>query len=228
VDAVLPPVLVQRSDMTIIDGFHRYLATRMKGDQRIRVVYFDGSVEDAELEAIRANVAHGKPLTLAERHHAADAILEHHHNLSDRSIAEICGLSPKTVARHRANLGARARYESERRLGRDGKVRRLPSLNGRTKGTRVTGEQQAPPPVGAPTSAQPERIWVADRALGSITNGGTFTNWLVGSDITSQSWEPFVAEVPISRVYVLIDEAKRRADEWGRFAATLLGRVNDA
>jgi hypothetical protein len=73
---------------------------------------------------VRANVRHGKPLTLSERESAAKRILQGHSLWSDRAIAEICGLAPRTIA----VLRARATDDSEQsraRRGLDGRSRPL-------------------------------------------------------------------------------------------------------
>src|SRR5258706_11103049 len=69
--SALPPILVHRETRTVVDGLHRFHATKRLGFSSIAVVWFDGSLEEASLQAIRANVHHGKPLTPAERRRAA-------------------------------------------------------------------------------------------------------------------------------------------------------------
>ena len=39
----LPPILVHRSTMRVIDGMHRLNAAQMNGRSTIEVIYFDGS-----------------------------------------------------------------------------------------------------------------------------------------------------------------------------------------
>lgn len=70
-----PPILVERSTSTVIDGVHRVLAARMLGRTTIAARFFEGTHEEAFLEAVRSNIAHGKPLTLAEREAAAKKVL---------------------------------------------------------------------------------------------------------------------------------------------------------
>jgi len=111
---VLPPILVQAETMTVIAGRHLVLAARLRGDSSIRVQMFHGNKEEAFMLAVKSNAGHGKPLSLPERLTAASHILERRPGLSDRKIASICGLSPKTVADRRklapkAVPGARVR-----------------------------------------------------------------------------------------------------------------------
>jgi ParB-like chromosome segregation protein Spo0J len=116
-----PPILVQRSTATVIDGAHRVLAAKLLGRETIRVRYFTGTHEEAYVEAVKANVSHGKPLTLAEREAAAKKVLEMHCDWSNRLVASICGLSDKTVGRLRRTTAELP--QSSARIGRDGRHR---------------------------------------------------------------------------------------------------------
>ncbi|MFD5520100.1 ParB N-terminal domain-containing protein [Streptomyces sp. NPDC127066] len=97
VEAPLPPILVRASDMSVVDGRHRLLAARLRGAETIEVLFFEGSDADAFLYAVEANVAHGLPLSLAERKVAVTRILASHPHMSDRAIARVSGLSAKAV-----------------------------------------------------------------------------------------------------------------------------------
>jgi hypothetical protein len=82
--------------------------------------------------AVRANIEHGKPLSLADREHAAERILRLQVDWSDRAIAETCGLAPKTVA----GIRRRATGESpqlHKRTGKDGRTRPLDPIPGRQR-----------------------------------------------------------------------------------------------
>lgn len=128
----LPPILVDRQTMTVIDGMHRVLAARLRGDRDIAVELFDGSPEEAYIQSVKANIAHGKPLTLKERKLAAARILAIRAAWSDRVIAEICGLSPKTVAVIRRQATVEP-AQSRGRMGRDGRMRPLDSSTARQR-----------------------------------------------------------------------------------------------
>jgi hypothetical protein len=126
----LPPIIVKRSTMQVIDGMHRLSAARLSGAEQIAVQFFDGSDEDAFLLAVRANITHGLPLTLAERRAAAARVISTHPRLSDRSVASIVGLAAKTVAAVRNRLGGEV-AQVKSRVGRDGRVRPLDAAGGR-------------------------------------------------------------------------------------------------
>jgi ParB-like chromosome segregation protein Spo0J len=117
-----PPIIVERSSCSIVDGVHRVLAARTLGRKTIRARLFEGSHGDAIVVAIRANVVHGLPLTLAEREAGAQRILSIHPQWSDRRIGEVCGLSGKTVASLRNRPTAEV-PQLDARVGADGRRR---------------------------------------------------------------------------------------------------------
>ena len=116
-----PPILVEKSTAMVIDGAHRVLAAKLLDRETIPVRYFTGTHEEAFVEAVKANVSHGKPLTLAEREAAAKKVLEMHNDWSDRLVAQVCGLSDKTVGRLRKTTAEIP--QSTARIGRDGRHR---------------------------------------------------------------------------------------------------------
>ena len=118
-----PPLLVCR-DGEVLDGHHRLAAARRIGQRMVAVLFFDGSTNDGFVEAVRLNVEHGLPLTLDERRTAAQRILLDHAEYSDRRIAEVCGLSPRTVGRLRGTSDPTTDIAGQqRRIGLDGRVR---------------------------------------------------------------------------------------------------------
>jgi ParB-like nuclease domain len=129
VDAELPPILVRRVSMRVIDGMHRLNAAKLRGHDDILVQFFDGDENEAFLLAVESNVTHGLPLKVAERRAAAARIIRSHPEMSDRSVAAIAGLAAKTVASIRN--GAEDFPQVSARVGRDGRVRPLNSAGGR-------------------------------------------------------------------------------------------------
>jgi ParB-like chromosome segregation protein Spo0J len=138
-EAKLPPVVVDRRSMRIIDGMHRLLAASMRGRETIEVQFFDGRPEDAFLRAVEANVTHGLPLSQSDRRAAAERIIESHPRLSDRAIADLAGLSAKTVGGIRRRSAAAPRVSA--RIGKDGKVRPLSSVEGRQRAAELLAER---------------------------------------------------------------------------------------
>jgi ParB-like chromosome segregation protein Spo0J len=129
-DADFPPILVHRSSMRIIDGMHRLAAARLRGQDRVDVEFFDGTDEAAFVLAVQANIAHGRPLTFADREAAAVRIIGSHPHWSDRAISAVTGLGARTVASVRRRTGM-ADADSGSRVGRDGRTRPLNGAEGR-------------------------------------------------------------------------------------------------
>ena len=128
----LPPILVHRSTMRVIDGMHRLRAAKLRGDETIAVRFFDGDDGQAFLLSIDANIKHGLPLSTADREAAASRVLTLYRQWSDRAVAAATGLSPTTVSTIRRRLFLPTDGESSR-IGRDGRVRPVDGSAGRRR-----------------------------------------------------------------------------------------------
>ncbi|WP_234307454.1 MULTISPECIES: ParB/RepB/Spo0J family partition protein [unclassified Streptomyces] len=117
----LPPIIVHRLTMRVIDGMHRLQAAVLRGDKRIRIRFFEGSPEEAFVLSVKANNAHGLPLTTEDRRAAAQRLLASHPEWSDRVVAEVVGLSAHTVAAVRRSTEEIPQLNG--RVGRDGRFR---------------------------------------------------------------------------------------------------------
>jgi ParB-like chromosome segregation protein Spo0J len=126
----LPPIVVHRATMRVIDGIHRVKAAIRRGQQTIPVRFFDGDESEAFVLAVRLNVAHGLPLALADRKRAAERIIESHPQWSDRRVASVTGTSPVTVAEVRKRVVGASSVTGSR-IGQDGRVRPLDGSTGR-------------------------------------------------------------------------------------------------
>jgi ParB-like chromosome segregation protein Spo0J len=136
----LPPILVDRRTMRVIDGMHRLMAASVQGRETIDVMFFDGSEADVFLRAVQENVAHGLPLSQSDRRAAAERIIASHPNLSDRAIGHSAGLAAKTVAAIRKGSSEEI-PQSNARVGRDGRVRPLDSGAGRRQAAELLAQQ---------------------------------------------------------------------------------------
>ncbi|MGV9680582.1 transcriptional regulator [Nocardia sp. NPDC003482] len=132
----LPPIVVHRATMRVVDGWHRVRAVESRGETTIAAVYFDGDLSEAFVVAVKLNVAHGLPLSLADRKAAAHRILLTHPDWSDRSIAAIAGISHPTVAAIR-NRSIGKIDQSTPRVGRNGVLRRLDGQQGRLRAAEL-------------------------------------------------------------------------------------------
>jgi ParB-like chromosome segregation protein Spo0J len=135
----LPPILVDRRTMRVIDGMHRLLAASIQGRETIDVIFFDGSEADVFLCAVRENVTHGLPLSQADRRAATERIIASHPHMSDRAIGHSVGLAAKTVAAIRKSSGEDV-PQANARVGRDGRVRPLDSGAGRRRAAEMLAD----------------------------------------------------------------------------------------
>lgn len=126
----LPPIIVHSPTMRVIDGMHRLRAAILRGQTTIAARLFDGSDSDAFVLAVQSNVAHGLPLSLADRTSAARRIVRSHPQWSDRMIAAVAGVAPGTVRNIRTRLSQPADLP-DARVGRDGRVRPINGAAGR-------------------------------------------------------------------------------------------------
>jgi hypothetical protein len=136
----LPPILVQKHTMRVIDGMHRLMAASLQGRETIDVIFFEGSDADIFLRAVQENVVHGLPLSQADRRAAAERIIASHPHMSDRAIGHSVGLAAKTVAAIRKRSSGEV-PQSNARVGRDGRVRPLNSGEGRRRAADLLAQQ---------------------------------------------------------------------------------------
>lgn len=126
----LPPIVVHRSTMRVIDGMHRLRAAKLRNQKTIDVKFFDGTTDEAFVIAVATNVAHGMPLSRNDRKAAAARILRTYPGWSDRFVASTTGLSHCTVAVIR-QCATGQNDQLNDRIGKDGKVRPINTINGR-------------------------------------------------------------------------------------------------
>jgi ParB-like chromosome segregation protein Spo0J len=140
----LPPILVHRPTMQVVDGRHRLRAAQRRGKDHIEVRFVVDDEADLFVLAVQENVSHGRPLSLAERKAAAVRILLTHGHWSDRAIAAVTGLTHKTVSAVRRRSGGAA-VRSGVRIGRDGIARPLDPSHGRQAAENIIRDRPDAP-----------------------------------------------------------------------------------
>jgi hypothetical protein len=141
------------------------------------------------------------------------SLLNEKPNGSIREIARLTGSSPATVRSVKIKLA-------------------LETGGCNTDGARVRDTFASISPLttidlqtlGRAPVAHLSSNWLDDSALQSTDEGRGFVDWFEKTCIDEQ-WRRFVEGIPISRVYELSDEARRRAAEWLDFASMLEERV---
>lgn len=134
----LPPIIVHRPTLQVIDGVHRVEAARLNGRTSIRARLVDCESRAVFVLAVHANVAHGLPLSLEDRKAAAANVVASYPHWSDRAVAMVTGLSDKTIG------GIREGDDSAQvhaRLGRDGRLRPLNTAERRLQAAALIQER---------------------------------------------------------------------------------------
>lgn len=112
--AVFPPVVVVRdgANLWLVDGFHRFHAHRSCGRETIAADVREGTLRDAVLHSLSANVEHGLRRTNADKRKAVLTMLtnklvatdDRGNPWSNSEIAKRCRVSLDLVNRMRASL----------------------------------------------------------------------------------------------------------------------------
>ena len=244
----LPPIVIDKETMLVIDGIHRLEAYRRASRTVIPAILFSGDETEALACAIRANVGHGKPLTLGERQAAAGTLLTRCPERSDRWIAQVCALSHSTVGAIRKAVAVKA---VPARVGRDGRSRAVtpaatPDGNSQRKGTRAlnlhqdrlnTGPEResevvssSHPTQAATATRQPQGQLLNDRArvvkapgrnVALLRSEPGAASWFERTSISQEDLGSLVDDVPLGQVPQIVDECRRRARLWDELAEAL-------
>ncbi len=68
--------------------------------------------------------------------------------------------------------------------------------------------------------------WDQDLALVSSDDGEDFVAWFDRTTLTEEECWRFLDSVPLSRIYEISDEARRRSEVWLQFAKSLDARCS--
>ncbi len=140
----LPPIVIHRTTMRVVDGVHRVRAAQARGQTHIEAVFFDGSDADVFVLAVRLNSGHGLPLSRKDRRAAVARIVVSHPSWSDRRVAALAGVSPKTVAVVR-KCATEETPQLNARVGLDGRARPVDAGEGRRRVHEVLNERPNAP-----------------------------------------------------------------------------------
>lgn len=149
-----------------------------------------------------------RPVSSEQVRERIRAALEENPYSSLRAVAALVGASPETVR------SVRARMQS----GRSAVTPIAPWAVVRPRPMEAFEDAEA----GSDEERPP--VWETDRALASCGDSGRFARWFSQSEV-DEEWHDHVWSIPIGRVYEVVDEARRRAATWSRFASLLETRV---
>ncbi|MBR7671761.1 ParB-like nuclease domain-containing protein [Streptomyces daliensis] len=180
----LPPILVNRRSMQVVDGVHRVLAAILKGRETIGAVLVDVSRDDAFLLAVESNTQHGLPLSQADRRAAATRLIASHSHMSDRAIARASGLGAKSVAAIRRSNASEPQLNA--RIGKDGRVRPVDRAAGRRRAAEVIAQN--------PTASLREVARLA--GISPATASDVRRRVLAGESVVAEPAQPPAAPPP--------------------------------
>jgi len=123
----LEPALAFQSstgELYLSSGFHRRRAYELADRKTMPCVVKPGSLWDAIVSGIAANLVHrGERPSRADKRRAVEMVLRERPNLSDRAIADICGVHHSTVSGRRSEMELSGEIShSSSRQGKDGRL----------------------------------------------------------------------------------------------------------
>jgi hypothetical protein len=145
-----PAVIVyQEGDKYYLaDGFHRVTAAIKAGLTEIQADVFHGGRLEALEKSLGCNQIHGQRRTTSDKAYAVMKAFREFSDRSDRAIATMCGVSPNFVGKCRNAIPKKTTVledssndaESNKRMGLDGKKRRLPKKPSTAPGAQMPPE----------------------------------------------------------------------------------------
>ncbi|WP_235916770.1 hypothetical protein [Antrihabitans cavernicola] len=219
---------------------HRLKAALLRGRRTILVQYYEGSAEEAFLLSVELNIAHGLPLSLADRRTAAQRILSTHPEWSDRRIGQVVGLDHKTIGVIRGKSTGEIPQLDTRR-GRDGRRRQVKKHDGDARKSASKGgndenlsaHEPAPATKSDATSrrgvegiAEPHRDSILtnlrnDPSVRFSESGRILIRWLEASPRTAEDFTKIAVQTPEHCIDSILSIANYNAEKWAILAAQL-------
>jgi hypothetical protein len=152
-DKFPPVVLFGTSEKSWIgDGWHRVLAARQIGAERISSELKPGGRPAALKYALGANAAHGHRRSNADKRRCVEIALKEFGSLSSRAIAEMCGVGDDLVLSMRKQVPENGTSHTDKVVtGKDGK--QYSSRKGGDSGH----SQRSAPSSSEPSTKEPKR-----------------------------------------------------------------------
>ena len=209
--------------LRLLAGYHRAAAFRQAGRDAMPCIVRHGTKWDAVKFGIADNAAHkGERPSAADKRHNVKLVLQQQPGLSYVAIADLCGVSDKTVAGRRAFMESTSEIpRSPRRIGRDGRT-----INVEAAGTRPQSPPSAPVPPESQTPAEdspgPVSLESPPPALDLSDAPGTPTEpYQPEADVpapatTKSTTAPPNAPVRFNETERLLGAMKRNIDGMGR------------
>lgn len=94
--AVFPPIdvfSVGNTGYLLVDGWHRYYASRLIEKTKIHAEVHDGDESEALKFALKSNCKHGLRRSNADKRRCVELAIKHWPDITNRALSEICGVS---------------------------------------------------------------------------------------------------------------------------------------
>lgn len=162
--ASFPPIEVvyDGKDYWVWDGFHRMHAYKRTRLMQVMANVREGTLADAKWLCLSANLTHGLRRTNADKRAAVEEALKQKADLSDRAIADHCGVSAPFVATVRGELQDQSTVNRLQldtpRLGRDGRTRDITNIGKKAPEQKPAADPTQPPPVTVEEDAEPGEV----------------------------------------------------------------------
>lgn len=220
----LPPldVVFDGEHYWVWDGLHRHHAAARAGAEAVPCHVRAGTVEDARWLACGANRSHGVKRTNADKRRAVEMALGLRPDMSDRAIAEWCGVDHKTVSAARAS--GEIPQMATRTVTRGGTTY--------TQDTSAIGKREpqppaAPPPATAATAAtsagdegdateEAESSPAKDEATDAAAEDDPGPTDEGGVALPPQAVEAFALVPELRKACRALDEASREIERLGK------------
>ncbi len=189
-------------------------------DRRIAAIC---AVSDKTVARLRGTIPHGafvppepvatrvgrdgkrRPAQSMQKRAHVEEVLRQNPGAPLRTIAAATGVSPETVR------GVRIRLETNEQVTYRDSVR--PGIGPTSRITKVRSDQ-----------SRGGQHTLRDPAFLSKSSSRSFAVWF-DSFAIGEEWRDHVCEVPLSRVYEVAEEARRRAQQWSQMARALEERA---
>jgi hypothetical protein len=143
------------------DGFHRLAAAKLAGLESVQVNVHEGGRIEALKHSLGSNVEHGYRRTAEDKRYAVTKALREFPTDSSHMIADLCRVSHNFVNELRSTVLDDSSIQSaeQKRIGKDGKRRRMPRRQPAEEGGRqhgaddpaaIASEADQTPPAPAP------------------------------------------------------------------------------
>lgn len=155
--AKMPPILCfhDGTDMWLAEGFHRYYAHVKAEKRNILAEVKQGTKEDAAWASAGANVTHGLRRTNADKRKAVEMALTLRPDLSDKAIADHCGVSESNAHAVKSRMVQGGQITPpDHRTGVDGKTYKMPSAPPSRPPSKPPTTPPTRPPATPPSAAK--------------------------------------------------------------------------